>query len=248
MVFAVWSESTASTATATVNLKTLSSSTIDTASSSIKIGYWTFTPASILTGTINNFAGTFASATTEEMSIENINIVSSSFSATNDDYSSNDDMTWGVWNTTITYDMEAIPTTDNLSGLWVAGANPTESSVIEGYLGAGSMVTYNGKYKAIEVTDGSISTGTAMLQIDFGVSTPSASLTLGSIATYSGIDVSPSGIKMTQTGSDTGEAIGNFYGVDGKSVAGSFYIQPESSGITTQGVYQVTTTDSISTQ
>jgi hypothetical protein len=229
-----------------MRLKTLNLSTFDSKISFITTDDWEFELARAMNGagTINDFSGTFKSATSRHEYTDN-SISNSAFTATNDDYSRSDVMTWGTWNVTVAYDFENMPKIDNLSGLWVAG-NPTDTTVIDGYTTGAMVATYKGVYRALTPatgqTIGDIVNGKAQLEVDFGQQTAALSITSETFASTS-IPTTISGkidstTKNISGSGDNSSFNGTFYGTDGKSVGGNFNI-----AAVAEGVYQVSTTD-----
>ncbi|MDD2448358.1 MAG: FecR domain-containing protein [Sulfurimonas sp.] len=231
----------------TVSLKALSTSVFDSAGTYIKISdwdnkTWTFTPATALTGTIPSgaFSGTFASISSSNTNITDIAITSSSFSATNDDLSSSDLMSWGEWNTEFTYKESDVASSAKYTGLWVGGESVTPSSVIDGYRSSNSFAEYNGIYKALIFSDSAIAgktTGTATLNVDFGADR--ATLTLQNLPQVPEMHISGSSFASHPSHST---ANGTFYGAQGKEAAGSFSIMTPEYVPVAEGVYQVNTT------
>ena len=180
---------------------------------------------------------------------KNALLLSSSMSATMD-LATDDMMSWGKWDATVeyTYDDYGSPmtTSDTYSGLWVSG-EPTDASVVAAL---GGYVTYAGKYQALQINASVPSTqeGVANLNVDFDAD--QATLTIfgnantgGSINgdySYSGMAVSGNTISGGTVSLGTGSANGTFYGTDGKSVGGNFYIENATAGTSVKGVYQVT--------
>ena len=187
------------------------------------------------------FSGEFIFANTE---VESITPNSSSIVTTPTPNGNN--MSWGEWNINITYNND----NDNRvieKGLFVAG-EITPPNIIELAHNNKSFFSYSGTYKAIDLSDNSILTGDAMLDINFAFD--SAELTLE--APNSGLfsttyfdaksimdDMANFGeFHASQRDNINGNMSGKFYGLDGLSVGGAFTLYNQDTLIS-KGIYEV---------
>ncbi len=200
-----------------------------------------------------NFQTTFSSIVARNYNgdVSTIPIGSkNSFNATANDLSPNDSMQWGDW--AISYNVDG--GLRDLNGLWTSGEMTmdavTGASVISAY--SMTSVDYNGIYKAIKYPGYSsqeIVNGTASLNVNFAADTASLKInqpnSTSNWASYSNLMIiENSFIGGVQDGaiSESGYAVGTFYGKAGNSVGGSFTIEGVDGLTEANGVYQVTTT------
>ena len=208
------------------------------------------TPASY--SSRNNFSTTFSSVELTPISSStsvNAALLGGSSLIATTDLAVDDSMSWGTWNATVNFEsvQSGSLTSDShtFEGLWVAG-EATPVSVIDSLLATGAAAvaaessftsTYVGQYSAI---GGGTQNGNASLYVDFGYGTADLTISDYSINNFS---MAISGNTMsadTFGGGGTGIAAnGTFYGANGKSVGGNFYIN-DGSTTNVKGVYQVT--------
>lgn len=163
------------------------------------------------------------------------------FNATGDDLSAGDSMSWGEWG--VSYDADdsyGDTYSYNPKGLWIAG-EATPTSVIDGYRNANTSMTYSGEYKAILSNTIEKIKGDATLNVDFGADSANLIIhrdAVGYISTDPTTEISGS-ISGNQMSGATGDHkfSGGFYGADGKSAGGTFYL--DNAGVLANGVYQV---------
>ncbi|MCK9490890.1 MAG: FecR family protein [Sulfurimonas sp.] len=194
---------------------------------------------------MDKFTSSIISVTSTDPDITSIGLSTPEdnyFNATGDDLMAGDSMSWGEWG--ISYDY-----TDSLGSahsqenhLWIAG-EATPTSVIDAYRGANMNRTYSGIYKAVYSDNNYIPiNGLATLNVDFG--NDIAVLNIGANLDSSGIEIVPHTINNLiingnqMNGVDgLNRANGSFYGADGKSAGGTFYIRLSPGEV--NGVYQV---------
>ena len=171
-----------------------------------------------------------------ESSTKNAEVTRSTFSATGDDLSDGDYMSWGYWNASLSYENDEGTQTHELTGYWQSGEQ-TPTSVVDAI--TSSDVTYNGIYRAVDFTTQYNNTinGDASMNVDFGADR--ATLTLD----YDGgrlFDMTLSGnILSGSPHVGEGEAYGAFYGPEANSVGGNFATLIDNVK-EIRGVYQVT--------
>ena len=208
------------------------------------------TPASY--SSRNNFSTTFSSVELTPISSStsvNAALLGGSSLIATTDLAVDDSMSWGTWNATVNFESvqswSLTSDSHTFEGLWVAG-EATPVSVIDSLLATGAAAvaaessftsTYVGQYSAI---GGGTQNGNASLYVDFGYGTADLTISDYSINNFS---MAISGNTMsadTFGGGGTGIAAnGTFYGANGKSVGGNFYIN-DGSTTNVKGVYQVT--------
>ena len=183
------------------------------------------------------FQGQFISADMIPVgSSKNAQIVHSEFVATGDDLANDDYMSWGYWNTKLSYENAQGAQEHLLSGYWQSG-NPTPSSVVDAIVG--SDVSYSGIYRAVDFTQqNSIVNGQASLNVDFGADTAVLNIdyTDGKVFDMTLDGNALSGSLQT----NEGQAYGTFYGPAASSVGGNFLTKTTNGVQELRGVYQVT--------
>ena len=188
------------------------------------------------------FAGELISADTE---YETLTPDSSSIAATatpNGSY-----MSWGNWAIDITYN-EGSSTRTITNGLFVTG-EITPSSILNLAVTNKTFLSYAGTYKAIDLSDDSTITGSALLDVNFAFD--SAELIIDAPVTGSLFqktyfdasslmgDISSYGeFHATQRDDANGKMSGKFYGINGLSAGGAFTLFDQGT-ILSKGVYEV---------
>ena len=188
------------------------------------------------------FAGELISADTEN---ETVIPDSSSIAATatpNGSY-----MSWGNWAIDITYN-EGSSTRTITNGLFVTG-EITPSSILNLAVTNKTFLSYAGTYKAIDLSDDSTITGSALLDVNFAFD--SAELIIDAPVTGSLFqktyfdasslmgDISSYGeFHATQRDDANGKMSGKFYGINGLSAGGAFTLFDQGT-ILSKGVYEV---------
>lgn len=189
----------------------------------------------------------------DSSSSKNAELTEGLFRATSD-LSADDYMSWGVWNTSVTYDVtlygEPSKETQEFKGLWVAG-EATLPSVVEAFTGSAS---YEGKYQAysLQSSEFVVEEGVANLFIDFGAKSGSLSINQSvnenssqsqSVVNGSyqyGMSLEGNALSGSAIDYENSYADGLFYGKEGTSVGGKFNISDTSNQTEAKGVYQVT--------